>query len=157
MKVNKRIVVVAILVVIVLAMVIVPKSGNESGQETPKSNEVSSVEQDLVYDLLKDIANEVGIRDYGIKETEVTWTARTVNLTLSKGKTFYIQESFNWADIEAYFNNNGWKTESMGWTYVSENGSDSIGYMPSKVDHKFDKAMCILKVGGSEIQCGLGP
>jgi len=154
MKLNKK-VVIAATVVLFSFVLITPESKEDEANS--KGDGVSSVEQDLVYGLLVDIASKIGVEIYEIKETEVTWTANTVDLALNKGKTLYIRESFNWEDAENYFKNNDWKMESMGWTYVSEDGSNSVGYMPSEMSHKFKGGMCILKMDESEIQCGLGP
>ena len=91
------------------------------------------------------------------EDEEVIWTVSDIDLALNEGQTLSAEE-ISWNKLETFLTDQGWKTTSIGFTYVSKDGRNGIGYLaPIKEDYEYSGAMCIIYKSENTISCGWGP
>jgi hypothetical protein len=162
--------------VIVLSLVFA--TPDESGKKVKKDNDgiektkkeeikeeesllSKGVEEDMVAEILLELAENTGIDFSKIKDDEVIWTAERINLKLEKGKSFQAEDlsSKDFDKLQKFFLGYGADTGGIGFTFTPPTETLSSGFAFRDVDHS--GMMCVL-IGSEEgdgvwVGCGWGP
>lgn len=114
-------------------------------------------EQDKTTKLLDTLAKANSVTDFEIKDEDILWTAKNINLQRTNTKSLYLSE-IDKTITQNYFFENGWTTDVIGFSYVEKNNEDGIGYLaPMNDEYEYNAGMCIVYYGQSKISCGFGP